>query len=50
MGVDNVRLVELKITSGKPQGALLGHLLFCVFINDLSDMLRFLNRLILRIV
>ena len=39
--VDNTSSKILDITSGVPQGSLLGPLLFCIFINNLPDALVF---------
>ena len=39
--VDNTRSETLDVTSGVSQGSLLEPLLFCIFTNDLPDMLVF---------
>ena len=38
---DNFSSETLKITSGVPQGSLIGPLFFCIFINDLLEVLKF---------
>ena len=38
--VDNTSSRILEITSGVPKGSFLGHLLFCILINELPDVLR----------
>ena len=39
--MDNTNSKILDITSGVPEGSLLGPLLFCIFKNDLPDVLIF---------
>ena len=41
--VDNVSYKTLNITSGVPQGSLLGSLLFCIFVKDLPAVVKFGN-------
>ena len=43
MRVDNVSSKTLDMTSGDPQGSLLGPLLFCFFGNNLPAVLKFGN-------